>query len=180
MTSLVWTLTPIYLNAASSSISTSAATVSSTVQMQICNWTGSSITPNSNVYSFLNTRSCRHWYVLNTSSATYGGTIPQFRTEFVFQLYSPLNALDPSQILTVVYVPQTASPYYIANANYWIEVILSQGGQMLNSANYYLTSNATSTTSTPWYIPISNFFTLSTPGVWYKLTINGIYQDTST
>jgi hypothetical protein len=187
----IWTLYTPYTNP-----STLSTTVP--VQLQILNWQVSgTLSLNSSVYSFLNVRSVKYFYTYTGSYTAASGTtaasttlvVPQFRAEMIFQLLAPLNALDPTQIITAIfntgYSSATASTaYYVGSSNYWVEVILSQGGQMLNSANYFIGATSpvatyplTSATNVTWYIPISNFFTLSTPGVWYKLTINGTYQD---
>ena len=156
-------------------------TISSSVpiQLQVVNWTSSSLSINTNVNDYLNVQSVRYYYTY-IASPTVGSTIPSFRAEFFFQLSNPLNSLDPSQVLTVVFSPSSViTTNYVGTGAYTLQIMLSQGGQSLFSPNY-ITSSTSGSGNTQWFIPVSNFFTLSTPGVYYRLVIDGMYEDNST
>lgn len=88
-----------------------------------------------------------------------------FTADYTFTLTQSLNALDPSQIITTVIsaLPTSSNPL-----TYVLSVTLSQGGQTLTSPNFQYTF-----TTSPWYLAISNIFTVSSPGVIYHLTICG-------
>lgn len=112
-----------------------------------------------------------------------------FKIEMVFTLDLPLNTLDPSEIVTLCmtnnnglqYPPSGTTDGTGTYYTYYFNISMSQGGNMITSPifpwtiNYQTTSYTTSSGSpiTCAFIPIGNFFNIATPGVFYKLCLEG-------
>lgn len=123
---------------------------------------------NQSVNGFLNVNSASYCFNYNQNT----NLVQMFTVTFIFSLQSPLNSIDPNQVITLVF-PTTQQNPYTPIGSYCLNLSISQSGKRLSSPTYITQLGTDSNNNNLGYIPISNFFSITNTGVYYTLTVTG-------